>query len=122
MSGNSAMAEDVTQEVFITLIRDAGRFDPERGTLGGFLYGIARNHLRRRWEQDRNSVPLPETPDEIDVIVASGPGPQNSLGGNVTSFPAPRDEFAREMRGARAPSDRHAAGKLQGSRRALRTR
>jgi RNA polymerase sigma factor (sigma-70 family) len=51
MSGNVALAEDVTQEVFMTLIRDAKRFDPARGTLGGFLFGIARNHLRRRWEQ-----------------------------------------------------------------------
>jgi RNA polymerase sigma-70 factor, ECF subfamily len=95
MSGNSALAEDVTQEVFMTLIRDASRFDPERGTLGGFLYGIARNHLRRRWEQERNSVPLPETADELDVILASGPAArQNSAGANVTAFPAPRDEFA----------------------------
>jgi RNA polymerase sigma-70 factor (ECF subfamily) len=70
MSGNCSVAEDVTQEVFMTLIRDAKRFDPERGTLGGFLFGIARNHLRRRWEQERNSVPLPETADELDQIMA----------------------------------------------------
>jgi RNA polymerase sigma-70 factor, ECF subfamily len=70
MSGNCSVAEDVTQEVFMTLIRDAKRFDPERGTLGGFLFGIARNHLRRRWEQERNSVPLPESADELDQIMA----------------------------------------------------
>jgi RNA polymerase sigma-70 factor (ECF subfamily) len=70
MSGNAAMAEDVTQEVFMTLIRDAKRFDPARGTLGGFLFGVARNHLRRRWEQERNSVPLPESADELDAIMA----------------------------------------------------
>jgi RNA polymerase sigma-70 factor, ECF subfamily len=70
MSGNCSVAEDVTQEVFMTLIRDARRFDPQRGTLGGFLFGIARNHLRRRWEQERNSVPLPETADELDHLMA----------------------------------------------------
>jgi RNA polymerase sigma-70 factor (ECF subfamily) len=64
MSGNSAVAEDVTQEVFMTLIRDARRFDPARGTLGGFLFGIARNHVRKRWEQDRRSVPLPDETGE----------------------------------------------------------
>jgi RNA polymerase sigma-70 factor (ECF subfamily) len=75
MSGNAAMAEDVTQEVFMTLIRDAKRFDPARGTLGGFLFGVARNHLRRRWEQERNSVPLPESADELDAMMArSNPG------------------------------------------------
>jgi RNA polymerase sigma-70 factor (ECF subfamily) len=70
MSGNAGIAEDVTQEVFMTLIRDAKRFDPARGTLGGFLFGVARNHLRRRWEQERNSVPLPESADELDAIMA----------------------------------------------------
>jgi RNA polymerase sigma-70 factor, ECF subfamily len=74
-SGNAAIAEDVTQEVFMTLIRDAKRFDPARGTLGGFLFGVARNHLRRRWEQERNSVPLPESADELDAMMArSSPG------------------------------------------------
>jgi RNA polymerase sigma-70 factor, ECF subfamily len=64
MSGNPAVAEDVTQEVFMTLIRDAKRFDPERGTLTGFLFGIARNHVRKRWEQDRRCVPLPDEAGE----------------------------------------------------------
>ena len=50
----------------MALIRDPKRFDPARGTLGGFLFGVARNHLRRRWELERNSVPLPETADELD--------------------------------------------------------
>jgi RNA polymerase sigma-70 factor (ECF subfamily) len=75
MSGNAAIADDVTQEVFMTLIREAKRFDPARGTLGGFLFGVARNHLRRRWEQERNSVPLPESADELDAMMArSSPG------------------------------------------------
>jgi RNA polymerase sigma-70 factor (ECF subfamily) len=60
MSGNPAVAEDVTQEVFMTLIRDSARYDPERGSLSGFLFGIARNHVRKRWEQDRRLSPLPE--------------------------------------------------------------
>jgi RNA polymerase sigma-70 factor (ECF subfamily) len=112
MSGNAAMAEDVTQEVFMTLIRDAKRFDPARGTLGGFLFGIARNHLRRRWEQERNSVPLPETADELDAIMArsravtkngtpgygNGNGHSNGNGnGNgagVSAYMLHRDDFA----------------------------
>ncbi|MGH9712073.1 MAG: RNA polymerase sigma factor [Candidatus Acidiferrales bacterium] len=71
MSGNAAVAEDVTQEVFMTLIRDAKRFDPERGSLGGFLFGVARNHLRKRWEQDRHSVPLLEDADELGQTLAA---------------------------------------------------
>ncbi len=57
MSGNATVAEDVTQEVFMALIRDASRFDSAKGSVAGFLFGIARNHLRKRWEQDRRLVP-----------------------------------------------------------------
>src|SRR6202050_5054919 len=69
MSGNVAVAEDVTQEVFMTLIRDAKKFDPARGTFSGFLFGIARNHLRRRWAQDRHSTALPNDADELDTLL-----------------------------------------------------
>src|SRR6202162_4205946 len=59
MSGNAAIAEDVTQEVFMTLIRYGKRFDPARGTVASFLFGIARNQVRKRWEQNRRLGPLP---------------------------------------------------------------
>lgn len=63
MGGNAHLAEDVTQEVFMTLIRDPRRFDPAKGNLTGFLFGIARNHLRKRWERDRRLVGFPEGED-----------------------------------------------------------
>jgi RNA polymerase sigma-70 factor, ECF subfamily len=114
MSGNASIAEDVTQEVFMTLIRDAKRFDPGRGTLGGFLFGIARNHLRRRWELERNSVPLPESADELDAIMArsraggrngasgygngngngNGHSNGNGSGAGISAYMLHRDEFA----------------------------
>jgi RNA polymerase sigma-70 factor (ECF subfamily) len=112
MSGNTAIAEDVTQEVFMALVRDTKRFDPARGTLGGFLYGIARNHLRKRWEQDRRLVPLLD--DEIDLpssnensnhyrngtsgngFHANGSAQANGNGNGNGHHPVPlsRDEFA----------------------------
>src|SRR4030081_3255367 len=58
MSGRPSLAEEVTQEVFLTVIRDAGRFDPERGSLVAYLYGIARNHVLRSLERERFSVPI----------------------------------------------------------------
>lgn len=122
MSGNCSLAEDVTQEVFMTLIRDAKRFDPARGTLGGFLFGIARNHLRRRWEQERNSVPLPETADELDAILSRnglghahrghqlpGNGNGNGHGSSVSPFPMHRDEFVSQEKVSRV---RHAIATL----------
>jgi RNA polymerase sigma-70 factor (ECF subfamily) len=85
MSGNAAVAEDVTQEVFMTLIRDANRFDPARGSLSGFLFGIARNHVRKRWEQERRSVPLPDEAAETGHAgfhVVSGHANGNGASGN----------------------------------------
>ena len=82
MSGNAAVAEDVVQEAFMTLIRDARRFDPQRGTLGGFLIGIARNHLRRRWEQDRRVVPLLEESDSAG-FTSSGNGNGHHNGNGI---------------------------------------
>ena len=46
MSGSQTIAEDVTQEVFLALIREVRGFDPERGTLSAYLYGMARNMVR----------------------------------------------------------------------------
>jgi len=81
MTGNSAVAEDVTQEVFMALIRDPKRFDPTRGSLGGFLFGVARNHLRKRWEQDRRLVSFDGDPDDLRDTSSAGAGFQRAAGG-----------------------------------------
>jgi RNA polymerase sigma-70 factor (ECF subfamily) len=60
MAGSAAVAEDVTQEVFMTLIEKRSRFDAERGALRSYLIGMARNLLLRRFDRDRKFVPLPE--------------------------------------------------------------
>lgn len=66
MSGSGSVAEEVTQEVFMSLIRNADGFDAGRGSLTGYLYGIARNHVLRALERDRNYVAM-----EDDVVVVS---------------------------------------------------
>lgn len=80
MTGNSAAAEDVTQEVFMALIRDPKRFDPIRGTLGGFLFGVARNHLRKRWERDRRLVSFDGDPDDLCDTALGGARSRNVTG------------------------------------------
>ena len=58
MSGSSTVAEDVTQEVFMALIKDSSGFSASKGKLAGYIYGIARNHVLRRLEKDRNTVSI----------------------------------------------------------------
>jgi RNA polymerase sigma-70 factor, ECF subfamily len=60
MSNSRSITEDVTQEVFIILIRQADRFDAARGSLRSFLYGIARNCLLQHFERERPYVPYDE--------------------------------------------------------------
>ena len=37
MSGSASLAEDITQEVFLALLREECGYDPERGTLSGIF-------------------------------------------------------------------------------------
>src|ERR1700722_18123570 len=68
MTGSVAVAEDVTQEVFIALIEHGRKFDPARGTLASFLYGVARNLVRRRIQKDREMEVIGEFAGDDDVL------------------------------------------------------
>lgn len=49
-----ATAEDIAQDVFLLLLNHPDRFDPARGSLRSFLFGIARNLiLKRRRDENR---------------------------------------------------------------------
>jgi len=67
MSGSDAVAEDVTQEVFMVLMRDGRNFDPTRGSLAAYLYGIARNHVLRVFDRERAFVPIGDEDDSSEV-------------------------------------------------------
>ena len=58
MSGSMPVAEDITQEVFLALLREECGYDPERGTLSGYLFGIARKLVLRHLERGRSDVTL----------------------------------------------------------------
>lgn len=51
MTGNVLIAEDVTQEVFMALLSKTAKYDPARGSMASFLYGVARNLVLRRIEK-----------------------------------------------------------------------
>jgi RNA polymerase sigma-70 factor (ECF subfamily) len=60
MTGNAWAAEEIVQDVFMTLMRNPAKYDSQRGTLGGFLYGIARNRVMKYLERRPREVALEE--------------------------------------------------------------
>jgi len=61
LTGDRETAGEITQEVFVWLIHHPSAFDPERGELGAFLGGVARQMLRRRRRDEQRWLPLNET-------------------------------------------------------------
>ena len=77
MSGSPSLAEEVTQEVFLLVIRRPELFDPAKGSLSAFLYGVARNHVLRAIGSERAGEPLdeenpPSAPPEVLIELARG--------------------------------------------------
>ncbi|MEO5925868.1 MAG: sigma-70 family RNA polymerase sigma factor [Bryobacteraceae bacterium] len=68
MSGSTALAEDVTQETFLTLLQRGSRYDAARGSVAAFLYGIARNLVMRRQERERRYEPEEDSTADCDLL------------------------------------------------------
>ena len=84
MSGSTAIAEDVTQEVFLVLISEAARYDPSRGSVAGYLCGISRNHVLRRMQRERMFVPIGGDSEYSDSIPPSEPVAEADPLGDLT--------------------------------------
>lgn len=63
MSGKIEIAEEVTQEVFITVMGVAKQYDSKRGSAASYLYGITRNFVLRSLERERPYVAALEDAD-----------------------------------------------------------
>jgi RNA polymerase sigma-70 factor (ECF subfamily) len=60
MTGSAALAQEVAHDVFLQLMSAANRFDEGRGTLEGWMYGVARNLVRAL----RRKGPVEEAVDQ----------------------------------------------------------
>jgi RNA polymerase sigma-70 factor, ECF subfamily len=77
MSGNGATADEVTQEVFLQLIRGGQGYDASRGPLAAYLLGIARNLVRRNLRTP-SDVALPE--DSAEWLESATAAEDGALG------------------------------------------
>jgi RNA polymerase sigma-70 factor, ECF subfamily len=60
MTGSAWAAEEIVQDVFMTLVRDPQKYDARLGTVSGFLYGVARNRVFKHRERLPREVALEE--------------------------------------------------------------
>ena len=64
MTGSSWGAEEIVQDVFMTLVREPAKYDTERGTLAAFLFGIARNKIMKYNERLPREISLVERQED----------------------------------------------------------
>jgi RNA polymerase sigma-70 factor (ECF subfamily) len=60
---NPGLAEEVVQETFLRVWRNAGRFDPDRGSGVSFIFTISRRLAIDLWRRPSSRPTEPEPPD-----------------------------------------------------------
>ena len=70
MSGKTEIAEEVTQDVFMMVMRAAKQYDSKRGSAIAYLYGIARNFVLRFLERERPYVASLDDENEHALAIA----------------------------------------------------
>ena len=74
VTGGDRFAQDVVQEVFVAVWKNAGRFDPARGSLSSWLFALARHKaidlVRKEANVRRHTADVDlefeESPDDVD--------------------------------------------------------
>ncbi len=79
MTGRPEAADDVVQETFLTLIRHAAKYDEGKGAPAAFLYGVARNHVRKLHEKERRYLAFPGE-EGGEFVLETGAARGNSNG------------------------------------------
>jgi RNA polymerase sigma-70 factor, ECF subfamily len=84
---SAPLADELMQEVMLTVWRKAAQFDARKGTAGGWLYAITRNRLLNHVRAGRYPVP------ELEIDDASAPErPDDQL-----AFAEQRSRLARAL-------------------------
>ncbi len=73
MTASVSTADDVVQDVFLVVMRDASRYHAGRATVMAWLFGIAKNCVRQRLDRDRRLEPFDVEGEHEPASVSSEP-------------------------------------------------
>lgn len=90
--GERQMAEDVTQEAFLSIWRSRAPFDPARGSVRSWSLGIVRNRAIDALRRHAGNAPKLDLDDDAALDVQRAP--------ESTDAEAIRRDTARHVRGA----------------------
>jgi len=65
--GSAELAEDLTHDCFLSLIRQPERFDPQRASLRTYLFAAARNLALKHFRQTGHETVLDEVREELHM-------------------------------------------------------
>src|SRR4051812_11776728 len=90
--GNPAIAEDVTQEAFLSVWRSGARFDAARGSVRSWTLGIVRNRAIDALRRAAGSPPKLDLADDAAL--------ETQAAGELPDSTATRPATSRKLRGA----------------------
>jgi RNA polymerase sigma-70 factor (ECF subfamily) len=90
--GDAQVAEDVTQEAFLSIWRSGARFDAARGSVRSWTHGVVRNRAIDALRRQAGKAPKLDLDDELTL--------DNSASPELTDSEAIRRETSRRVRGA----------------------
>ena len=62
--GDPSLAEELVQETFVRVWRNAGRYDPERGSVATYVFTVARRIAVDLWRRPSSRPFMPEPEDQ----------------------------------------------------------
>ncbi len=77
---SAARADEVSQEVMLTLWHHTDSFDPSKGSMSTWVFAIARNRLVDTVRRERRPAPDPEDPCWVEDRRNQAPSPEAATG------------------------------------------
>jgi RNA polymerase sigma-70 factor (ECF subfamily) len=92
LTGRPDLAEDITQECFLSLLRAPERYDPSRGSMKVYLFAIARNLALKQYRDYGAELPI----DGAEELLVNDPRGSldisSAVAGAIASLPQPQQE------------------------------